>query len=101
MYWRQKFKSFGIFFFRFIILIGMIAPAILQVVIKIKIPWVDLVYSFLMGLLFAFNFLYLSSWLLQLSKVLLHADFFSEIYIPNELDKDKELEMVDYYELEN
>ena len=64
--------------FRFILMIIMVSPAIVMALVSMKIDWVDLIYSFLMGVLFALNFLYIQRWLFKLLKCDVAGDFFND-----------------------
>lgn len=77
-YWKNYFKSLRVILFRFLVSVVMVLPAIFMAIFKIKIPWVDLLYSFLMGVILAFNFLFLHKLLFKFLKCGIAGDFFNE-----------------------
>ena len=78
LYWNKFFKNFRVLLFRIIVSLFMVLPAIIMALVKIKVTWIDLLYSFLMGVLFAFNFLFLQRWFYKFTRCDVLGDFFNQ-----------------------
>ena len=57
-FYSEQSHSIAKLLLRIIIYIIMILPAGLLVAVHIKIAWLDLVFAFVLGIIFAFNFLF-------------------------------------------